>query len=146
MFDRNTRFLTVRFLKTSGWKITSAMTRVLGECGSDGGCTRLCIAYWSKSEHSVMLLHNFGVLAGSPAQLTSGPKGALMTRVRTRMTGLAVAATIGIAACGPPQPKPGTVKDEALRANRTAQSFPAAGEDYFHDMDGGLPFSPDEIK
>ena len=34
-------------------------------------------------------------------------------------------------------PQPGTVKDEAMRAGRTAASFPAADEDYFADMDGG---------
>jgi len=36
------------------------------------------------------------------------------------------------------QPKPGHVKDEALRAGRDASTFPAADEDYFHDMDGGI--------
>jgi hypothetical protein len=36
------------------------------------------------------------------------------------------------------QPKPGHVMDEAMRANRTAATFPAADEDYFHDMDGGI--------
>jgi hypothetical protein len=40
----------------------------------------------------------------------------------------------------------GQVLDEARSAGRSAQSFPAAGEDYFHDMDGGIPLSPDEIK
>jgi hypothetical protein len=69
-----------------------------------------------------------------------------MTRFGT-VSGIALlAATISAVACGASQPKPGTVKDEAMRANRTAQSFPAADEDYFHDMDGGLSFSPDEIK
>ena len=48
--------------------------------------------------------------------------------------------------CGGGQPKPGTVLDEALRAKRTAASFPAADEDYFHDMDGGLTFSKEEIE
>jgi hypothetical protein len=33
------------------------------------------------------------------------------------------------------QPRPGHVKDEALLAGRDASSFPAADEDYFHDMD-----------
>jgi len=70
-----------------------------------------------------------------------------MTRIDTYLIRLTVlAATVGIAACGGHQPKPGTVKDEAMRANRTAQSFPAADEDYFHDMDGALSFTPDEIK
>src|SRR5579864_1810276 len=36
------------------------------------------------------------------------------------------------------QPRPGHVKDEALRAGRDASSFKAADEDYFHDMDGGI--------
>ena len=35
-------------------------------------------------------------------------------------------------------PRPGHVKDEALLAGRTAETFPAADEDYFHDMDGGI--------
>ena len=46
-----------------------------------------------------------------------------------------------LAACGAGQPKPGTVPDEAMRAKRTSASFPAADEDYFHDMDGALPFT-----
>ncbi len=33
-----------------------------------------------------------------------------------------------------------------MAAGRAAQSFPAADEDYFHDMDGGLALTPDEIK
>jgi hypothetical protein len=43
-------------------------------------------------------------------------------------------------------PRPGHVKDEALLAGRDASSFPAADEDFFHDMDGGLPLSPEGIK
>ena len=35
-------------------------------------------------------------------------------------------------------PEPGTVKDEALTVGRTAESFPAADEDYFKAMDGGV--------
>src|SRR5690349_9923796 len=42
-----------------------------------------------------------------------------------------------LSACGA-QGVPGHVLDEAARAKRTAESFPAADEDYFHDMDGGL--------
>src|SRR5262249_52042333 len=34
----------------------------------------------------------------------------------------------------------------ASRAGRTAASFPAADEDYFHDMDGGVPLSREEIQ
>jgi hypothetical protein len=41
---------------------------------------------------------------------------------------------------------PGTVLDEARRANRGADSFPAADENYFHDMDSGVELTPDEVK
>ena len=44
------------------------------------------------------------------------------------------------------RPLPGHVKDEALRAGRTPESFPAADEDYYHDMDGGVALTPDEVK
>ena len=44
------------------------------------------------------------------------------------------------------KPVPGQVKDEALLAGRDASSFPAADEDYFHDMDGAIPLSSDEVK
>jgi hypothetical protein len=40
----------------------------------------------------------------------------------------------------------GQVLDEASRAGRTAASFPAADEDYFHDMDSGQPLSREEIQ
>ena len=43
-------------------------------------------------------------------------------------------------------PKPGEVQDEARRAGRAASSFPAADEDYFRDMDGGIALTADEIK
>ena len=46
----------------------------------------------------------------------------------------------------PKGPEPGTVLDEARIAQRPAASFPAADEDYFHDMDGGVQLTPDEIK
>ncbi len=36
--------------------------------------------------------------------------------------------------------------DEARQAGRTAQSFPAADEDYFHAMDGGIALTADEVK
>jgi len=41
---------------------------------------------------------------------------------------------------------PGQVRDEAMRANRSPASMPAADEDYFHDMDGGITLTPDEVK
>ena len=40
----------------------------------------------------------------------------------------------------------GHVLDEAKLAGRAAASFPAAEEDYYHDMDGGVPLSVDEVK
>jgi len=43
-------------------------------------------------------------------------------------------------------PQPGQVQDEAKLAGRSASSFPAADEDYFHDMDGGITLTGDEIK
>src|SRR3954464_15616139 len=61
------------------------------------------------------------------------------------MSAVAIIAAV-IAGCGPDQPKPGTVLDEAMRANRSAASMPAAGEDYFHNMDGALPLSPEEVQ
>jgi hypothetical protein len=38
------------------------------------------------------------------------------------------------------------VIDEARQAGRSAQSFPAADEDYFRAMDGGIALTPDEVK
>jgi hypothetical protein len=46
----------------------------------------------------------------------------------------------------PPLLSTDEVADEARRANRTAASFPAAGEDYFREMDGGIALGPDEVK
>src|ERR1044071_4181804 len=43
-------------------------------------------------------------------------------------------------------PRPGQVLDEARAAGRDAASFPAADEDYFHGMDGGVALTPDEVK
>ena len=36
--------------------------------------------------------------------------------------------------------------DEAQRAGRTEASLPQASEDFFHDMDNGVPLTPDEVK
>jgi hypothetical protein len=44
------------------------------------------------------------------------------------------------------QSRIGKVKDEALASGRAAESFPAADEDYFHDMDGGASLTSAEIK
>jgi hypothetical protein len=53
----------------------------------------------------------------------------------------ATAALFSLAGCN--EPAPGTVKDEPMRAGRTAASFPAADEDYFADMDGGYKRASD---
>lgn len=62
--------------------------------------------------------------------------------------GLAVALCLAFAAqgCGKKSPEPGTVKDEALTVGRAAASFPAADEDYFKNMDGGVALTVNEIK
>ena len=38
------------------------------------------------------------------------------------------------------------VVDEARQAGRAAQTFPAADEDYFKGMDGGITMTADEVK
>jgi hypothetical protein len=43
-------------------------------------------------------------------------------------------------------PQPGEVQDEARLAGRAPESFPAADEDYFHDMDGKIPLTADQVK
>ena len=42
--------------------------------------------------------------------------------------------------------KPGAVLDEAKQVGRQAESFPAADEDYFRDMDKGAQLTPNEVK
>jgi hypothetical protein len=51
---------------------------------------------------------------------------------------LAFAALYAVAKWWPRGPKPGTVLDEAKVAGRAPETFPAADEDYFQDMDGGV--------
>jgi hypothetical protein len=66
-----------------------------------------------------------------------------MTRTVTRNVGsLALFCLMALPACHPKD----RVLDEARLADRDAASFPAAGEDYFHDMDGGVALTPDAIK
>ena len=43
------------------------------------------------------------------------------------------------------KPKTGAVQDEALAAGRDAASLKAADEDYYKDMDGGVPLTPEEL-
>ena len=46
---------------------------------------------------------------------------------------------------GKPLPVTQDVVDEARLAGRDAASLPAADEDYYHDMDGGLPLTPSQV-
>jgi len=57
---------------------------------------------------------------------------------------VALATAVCVTGCA--DGKPGQVKDEAMRAGRTAESFPAADEDYFHDMDSALPLTREEVQ
>ena len=60
-------------------------------------------------------------------------------RVKGAVTLLATTLlAIGFAAAQP--------LDEAKRAGRTAASLPQASEDYFHDMDNGIPLTPEEVR
>ena len=56
-----------------------------------------------------------------------------------------VASALLLCACDD-SPEPGTVKDEATLAGRDTASFAAADEDYFHDMDGGIALTPEQVK
>ena len=63
--------------------------------------------------------------------------------------GIRLFAVIGLGAavgCGPSRLQSGHVLDEAMRANRTAASMPAADEDYFREMDGGLALTREEVQ
>lgn len=51
-----------------------------------------------------------------------------------------------VSGCGKKSPEPGKVKDEALTVGRMAESFPAADEDYFKDMDGAAALNVNEVK
>jgi len=58
---------------------------------------------------------------------------------------VALATAVCVTGCAS-DGKPGQVKDEAMRAGRTAESFPAADEDYFRDMDGAVPLTREEVQ
>ena len=59
---------------------------------------------------------------------------------------LMLTAVVSTIACGGGKPRAGTVLDEAMLAKRTVESFPAADEDYFHDMDGGAALTKEQIQ
>src|SRR6202521_4274407 len=68
-----------------------------------------------------------------------------MNRIVSRTLGsLGLLCLTALPAC-PPSPREAPL-DEARTAHRDVASFPAAGEDYFHDMDGGITLSPDAVK
>ena len=66
--------------------------------------------------------------------------------MRRQSAALLLIAIITAFICGQSRPRAQPIQDEATRAGRTEASFPAADEDYFHDMDGGAALSPEEIK
>jgi hypothetical protein len=69
-----------------------------------------------------------------------------MARCRSRLVApVLLSGCIALGACSK-QPQPGEVLDEAKHAGRDAASFPQASEDYFHDMDGGLSLTPEEVR
>jgi hypothetical protein len=70
----------------------------------------------------------------------------MMGKVALRPRFLLPLLAIAFISCTILQPEPGEVVDEAVKAGRTAATFPAADEDYFRDMDGGIRLSPDEAK
>jgi hypothetical protein len=74
--------------------------------------------------------------------------GEIFAMVRNRWkgaaAGLSLLACVFVAGCSR-QAQPGEVLDEARQAGRSADSFVHASEDYFHDMDGALPLTEQEI-
>ncbi|HEV2200497.1 MAG TPA: hypothetical protein VGR73_11810 [Bryobacteraceae bacterium] len=70
-----------------------------------------------------------------------------MTRVHARLIALCASLSLVVlSGCNASPGEPGKVQDEAMRASRTAASFPAADEDYFKDMDGSVQLTPEEVK
>jgi hypothetical protein len=69
----------------------------------------------------------------------------MAVRARGCLSCSLIIAALTLAGCGT-TPAPGTVQDEAQRAGRDAASFIAADEDYFHDMDSGVPLQPLEVQ
>ena len=48
--------------------------------------------------------------------------------------------------CHHDSPQPGQVRDEPMRAGLALTDLKAADENYFHDMDGGIALTPEEVK
>ena len=51
----------------------------------------------------------------------------------------AVVIAVNVLSCGPREPRPGTVKDEAMRAGVAPEKLVLATPDYFRDMDFNNP-------
>jgi hypothetical protein len=62
---------------------------------------------------------------------------------RTARNALLLYCLMMLTAIADPPAIPGHVLDEARKAGRSAASLPAAVEDYFHDMDGGIKLEKD---
>ncbi len=62
----------------------------------------------------------------------------IVIAVAMLLAGICVAVFAWIRFQGTDGPAPGSVRDEALVANREASTFPAADEDYFRDMDQNM--------
>ena len=69
-----------------------------------------------------------------------------MTIHRKELVAALAPLLVLLAGCSQQQGEPGKVLDEAKRAGREASTLLAADEDYFHDMDGAIALTPDEIK
>jgi hypothetical protein len=69
-----------------------------------------------------------------------------MKNLRLSDLAILLVVVVAAAACGKRSPEPGAVKDEALTVGRTAETFPAADEDYFKDMDGSAALTTNEVK
>jgi hypothetical protein len=61
-------------------------------------------------------------------------------RVEGAVVCAAVLVAVLVASCARPGPRPGTVQDEALRANLPASHFVRPTDDYFRDMDDNVVY------
>jgi hypothetical protein len=78
--------------------------------------------------------------------INSASAGGYMKRFVVIVVGLLLIALVAFVLLPGSGPQPGKVQDEAMQASRPASSFPAADEDYFKDVDGGVTLSDAEIK
>lgn len=68
-----------------------------------------------------------------------------MTANRSLWMAVASVVCLAVTACTTNRDVGGPRQDEAMRAGREWQSFPAAGDDYFHDMDRGMSMHADQV-